>query len=218
MKNITTITNFILTIALVSGSGSVNIAKSSESKIIEVEDRINNFTSTISGPSNKKEIRKTNKQFLNRLGYLESKNRYNSSNIYNYVGKYQFGKYALEEIGYNKDSIINIRSSTYIDSNNRRVFDTELFTPQEQEICIRKLMHRIEHKYLKKEIKKYDGKVISGIWITKAGILAAAHLKGYNSIRRFLNSNGRYNPTDAFGTSIKEYLQIFEHYKLIETF
>jgi hypothetical protein len=39
-------------------------------------------------------------------------------------------------------------------------------------------------------IKKYDGKVVSGIVVTESGILAAAHLGGAGSVKRYFKNNG----------------------------
>lgn len=56
------------------------------------------------------------------------------------------------------------------------------------------------------------GKKIRGISITESGILAAAHLGGPGSVKRFLKSNGNRRSTDDFGTSISEYMQDFAGY------
>jgi hypothetical protein len=49
-------------------------------------------------------------------------------------------------------------------------------------------------------IKKYDGKVVSGIVVTESGILA--HLGGAGSVKRYFNNGEKYIK-DAYGTSIR---------------
>jgi hypothetical protein len=43
--------------------------------------------------------------------------------------------------------------------------------------------------------------VVSGIVVTESGILAAAHLGGAGSVKRYFKNNGEYIK-DAYGTSI----------------
>ena len=60
-----------------------------------------------------------------------------------------------------------------------------------------------------KEIAKYEGAVINGIFITESGILAAAHLGGVRTVKRFFRSNGVRYFRDAYGTSIVSYMKAF---------
>lgn len=189
---------------------------SKKEKNIIKDDVIASITHTVPHTT-KKLKRKTNKEFLDKLGKLESSGNYKIANKYNYVGKYQFGKTALEDIGYNNDTINKIINSVY-KNKNRYYFDTTFFTPKDQEIAVRKLMHKIEFRYMNKYIKKYKGKDIGGVRITTAGILASAHLKGSGSIKKYLRSNGKENPCDALGTSVKDYLKVFETYKIVGKF
>jgi hypothetical protein len=63
-----------------------------------------------------------------------------------------------------------------------------------------------------KEIEKYDGTVMNGIHITESGILAAAHLGGAGSVRKYLRNNGKRYFRDAYGTSIRSYMKSFGGY------
>jgi hypothetical protein len=49
--------------------------------------------------------------------------------------------------------------------------------------------------------------------ITESGILAAAHLGGTGSVRKFLKSNGKYKCKDQYGSSVQHYLRIFSGYE-----
>jgi hypothetical protein len=65
---------------------------------------------------------------------------------------------------------------------------------------------------LRKEIAKYEGAVINGISITESGILAAAHLGGVRTVKRFFRSNGERYFRDVYGTSIVSYMKAFGGY------
>ena len=65
---------------------------------------------------------------------------------------------------------------------------------------------------LRRDIKWYVGHTIGGVKITESGILAAAHLAGPGSVKKFLRSGGTETFSDAFGTSIKYYLKRFKGY------
>ena len=63
-----------------------------------------------------------------------------------------------------------------------------------------------------KEIKKYVGKTINGIHITESGILAAAHLAGESSVKKFFKHQGGYNFADGNGVTLQHYLKAFAGY------
>jgi len=161
----------------------------------------------------------TKQDFLYHLGERESCGDYKIANKYLYVGKYQFGKYALREVGYDEYKISKIRNSIYYNEDEKCWrFDNTLFSELEQEVAINILMSRLEQIYLKDEIDKFVGQTIGGVKITKAGILAGAHLGGAQSVKRYLYSNGKYNRKDANMTSVKDYMRMFEHYHMYECF
>ena len=73
-----------------------------------------------------------------------------------------------------------------------------------------------KNKYeLKDYINYYEGKVVDGVKITESGILAAAHLGGSGSVKRFLNSNGEKKCKDDYGTSVKTYMKDFGGFETI---
>ena len=131
--------------------------------------------------------------FLNDLGYRESSNRYDVVNQYGYMGKYQFGKSTLKGLGY------NISKEEFLSS------------PDLQEEAIRKLL-KSNKKILKKQIKKFDGKLVNGILVTESGLLAAAHLVGPGSVKKWVR-NGKMSE-DGNGVKLTEYINIFNGYNL----
>ncbi len=122
----------------------------------------------------------------------ESQGQYRLVNTLGYMGKYQFGKSALKAIGI---------------SNHHKF----LHTPELQEKAFVALCSR--HKWeLRKEIEKFEGKTVAGVKITESGILAAAHLGGAGSVKRFFKTNGTRYFRDNYGTSIRSYMRLFGGY------
>jgi hypothetical protein len=127
--------------------------------------------------------------FKEALAYKESQGKYNKINTLGYLGKYQFGKETLKSIG--------ISDSVHFMNN-----------PKLQEKAFVTLLSKNKYE-LQEYIKKFEGKVVSGIKISESGILAAAHLGGAGSVRRFFNSNGERKTKDQYGTSIRSYIRDF---------
>jgi hypothetical protein len=55
-------------------------------------------------------------------------------------------------------------------------------------------------------LREYEGQTINGQVVTPNGMLAVAHLGGSAGLRRYLTSGGGYNPSDAYGTSLSDYM------------
>jgi hypothetical protein len=140
--------------------------------------------------------------FLNHLAYKESSNNPNVVNTLGYIGKYQFGRAALKEVGYGSLRVSEFRKNPSI------------FPEEAQDKAIIMLL-KINRKRLESTIEKYEGKYIAGIKITEAGLLAAAHLAGASGVKRFLRTNGRYNPADSYGTRLSDYLLEFSKHEFI---
>ena len=51
----------------------------------------------------------------------------------------------------------------------------------------------------------YVGREVNGAALSMNSLRAMAHLGGRNGMQRYLESNGQYNPADAFGTSLSDY-------------
>lgn len=130
--------------------------------------------------------------FKEALAFKESRGNYKVINEFGYMGKYQFGKGTLNLIG---------------------IKDTNLFlnSPELQEAAF--YANTARNKWiLIRDIKKFEGKVINGIEITESGILAAAHLAGPGSVKKYLRSWGANGFSDGFGTSIGFYIKKFAGY------
>jgi hypothetical protein len=127
--------------------------------------------------------------FKEAIGFKESQNKYKKINTLGYLGKYQFGVETLKTVG---------------------VHDSAEFlnNPKMQEKAFIALLAKNKWE-LKDQIKKYNGKTINGTLITESGILAAAHLGGSGSVKKYFKNNGKRAFKDAYGMSIRTYLSDF---------
>lgn len=130
--------------------------------------------------------------FKEALAFKESQGDYKTINEFGYLGKYQFGKGTLKLVG---------------------VYDTIEFlnSPALQEAAF--YANASRNKWiLQRDIKRFVGKTINGVEVTESGILAAAHLAGPGSVKKYLRSWGAQAFSDAFGTTIKTYMKRFGGY------
>ena len=130
--------------------------------------------------------------FKEALAFKESRGNYFTVNTYGYLGKYQFGKNTLKLIG---------------------IYNTSEFLkdPKLQEKAF--IANAERNKWiLRRDIKRFVGKQVGGVLITESGILAAAHLAGPGSVKKFLRSYGAIGFADAYGTTIKSYMKRFSGY------
>lgn len=130
--------------------------------------------------------------FKEALGFKESQGKYQVVNTLGYLGKYQFGKGTLERF--------EIYNATQFLKN-----------PELQEKAFVALCE-VNKWILRKDIKRFVGKRMNGVVITESGILAAAHLSGAGNVKKYLRSNGAFSVRDAYGTSIRYYMEKFAGY------
>ena len=130
--------------------------------------------------------------FKEALAFKESGGDYFVTNKFGYLGKYQFGKETLKMIGiYNPNQFLQ--------------------NPELQEKAF--IANAQRNKWiLRRDIKRFNGMTINGVLVTESGILAAAHLAGPGSVKKYLRSYGATGFKDAFGTSIQHYMKKFSGY------
>jgi hypothetical protein len=131
--------------------------------------------------------------FLTAVGFRESGNRYDITNKWGYMGKYQFGKSTLKGLGFKV---------------TKKEF---LSNPQLQEEAMMALLLHNKEK-LQKYIDIFDGQTINGMLITESGILAAAHLGGQGSVKRYFKNGKVFR--DGNGTKITSYMKKFSGYDI----
>ena len=132
--------------------------------------------------------------FAQKMAYKESRGMLHLVNPYGYMGKYQFGKSTLRTVG---------------------IYDFKEFlnNSEWQDEAFMALIARNKWE-LRKEIEKYSGRVINGVEITESGLIAAAHLGGATSVKKYLRTNGRNGFRDGFGTSLSSYIRKFSNYDI----
>lgn len=186
------ITAFITLSFKATSHNNRNVVKEDEASfyILPSLEEINNETEYLN--FNFPYTGKTFTGFKEALAFKESQGRYTLINSLGYMGKYQFGRAALRAIGIHDSSEF-------------------LRNPRLQEKAFKALLAKNKWE-LRKEIEKYDGKVVNGVAVTESGILAAAHLGGAGSVKKFFRSNGKRAIKDNYGTSLQSYMKKFGGY------
>jgi hypothetical protein len=139
-------------------------------------------------------------RFMNDLGYRESGNNWLSVNRIGCFGEWQFAESTLRYLGFRKITLKKFKADPFI-------------FPRELQAEALKALIKVNLIYLK-DYENFKGKSMKGILITKSGMIAASHLGGAGSLKKFLNSGGRINKKDAFGTSVSDYLKKFSSYDI----
>ncbi len=130
--------------------------------------------------------------FKEAIAFKESQGKYKKINSLGYLGKYQFGTATLKTIGvHNCAAFLN--------------------NPDLQEKAFIALLAKNKWE-LRDEIEKYEGTLLNGIRVTESGILAAAHLGGVGSVKKYFKNNGKPYLRDAYGTSLRSYMKAFGGY------
>lgn len=180
--------------------------------------------------------------FLQALGERESSNRYILQNRYGYMGRWQLGTSALQDLGF----LDNNNNFTPL-ANSFGVFDktTFLLSAQAQDYAVYQY-HRQTWNYLvNHELDKYVGTVVQltqpmpvehitinedgeeevttviedvvveEINVTISNLIAGSHLMGVGSMQKYLE--GDTTLKDANGTEINEYMRLFGNYNITDT-
>ena len=150
-------------------------------------------TPKIEAPKVKLIIKNHNK-FLEDLGFRESSGNYKAVNQFGYLGKYQFGRKTLNALGYS-----NVTNREFLENESLQ-----------EEAMYALLTHN--RKVLRRQISKYVGQTVGGVYITESGLLAAAHLAGPGNVKRFLRKG--YEFKDGNGTKMTSYMIKFSNYRL----
>lgn len=132
-------------------------------------------------------------RFLNDIGHRESGNRYDITNTWGYMGRFQFGKSTLKGLGF------DVSKNEFLSN------------PQLQDSAMMALLNHNKEK-LQQYIDIYDGKTINGMYVSESGILAAAHLGGQGSVKRYFRNGKVFR--DGNGTKITSYMNQFSGYDI----
>ncbi len=195
MRKISTISALVFLLSIVSAFASIAYINP-KVEVIEVQPIIKPLEIVEPKLEVKIEIPaiRNHNKFLDEVGFRESSNNYKAVNQFGYLGKYQFGRKTLNAIGFKDISNYEFLSN-----------------PEIQEEAMLVLLQKNKHT-LRREIKKYVGETVNGIYITESGILAAAHLGGAGNVRKFFRKG--YEFEDGNGTKMTSYMVRFADYNL----
>lgn len=134
--------------------------------------------------------------FMEQLAKIESDNNPRAINRYGMLGKYQFSPRTLRLMGF------DVSHNEFLE--NESLQDSALIVYMKQN---RRILRRV--------INQYDGTWHRGVYITKSGILASAHLVGSGGVRAFFEPDKhQYATADANGTTVELYMKKFANYHL----
>jgi hypothetical protein len=135
--------------------------------------------------------------FMRKISDIESGGKHRVVNQYGMMGKYQFSPSTVRVLGF------RVTQQEFL--NNPELQDTVMVTYM-----------RENQRYLQSLITRYDGRVVNGVKITRATVLAGAHFAGPNTVRLFLTSRDVDNFSDGNGTKLTWYMKKFEDTPLPE--
>lgn len=129
---------------------------------------------------------------LNSLLTTESGGNWGADNGIGYVGRLQFGTERLADAA-NALGLGTIDKEAFKNDPalQRRVEDWHFSD--------------IDRRINAAGLDRYIGQVVGGVPVTRSGMIAMAHLGGFKGMKRFLETGGAYNPSDANGTSLSDY-------------
>lgn len=135
-------------------------------------------------------------KFMERIAQIETPGGgYQTVNKFGMMGRYQFSYATMRAVG------INVSRQEFLE--NKELQDTAMI----------RLMMRNE-KELHDVIRRFEGRTIKGVKITRASIIAGAHFAGPNGVRRYLTNDDEQGTIDGLGTSLKQYMRYFTDFHL----
>jgi hypothetical protein len=135
-------------------------------------------------------------QFMDKIAQIETPGGdYQTVNRFGMMGRYQFSPQTVRVLGF-------------------QVSKSEFLRSREIQDSVMVAYMRENEKLLKSLIYRYDGKVVKGVKITRASILAGAHFAGSNGVITFLTNNSSTGTVDANGTTLRKYMSYFSNFHL----
>ena len=141
-----------------------------------------------------------------------------NGNSYPALGAYQFDKLSLIATGYYRDdgalSDANWNDAFFTGKNGISSQQDFLNSPAVQDQAARDWTNTVGWSSIKDYgLQSYIGQTVDGIRITAAGLLGGTSLLGPDALKQFLNSGGRSDLTDGYGTPISNYVAGFAGFR-----
>lgn len=139
-------------------------------------------------------------KFMQAMAKRESNNNHRVVNRFGMMGRYQFSPSTVRILGFDVDK------------------ESFLSNPHLQDSVMVTYM-RANARDLRNIIERYEGRIYKGVRISRAGVIAAAHLVGSGEVKRFFSDpTDMVGRADANGTSLRNYLEEFNGYNIREVF
>ena len=192
----------------------VSIYIKTESTIVSSHNGIiDEYSDTGIGGDRENADKGTYEDFRDALGFRESSDNYQVVNRYGYMGRYQFWKAALQDIGF-KD--LNNNWTEKAKSYGISCDQDFLNSPSAQDEAFNLLVEKQLSYISSYKLDSYIGKTIDGVLITESGLVAASHLIGIGDLCKALEANNLTSVADGNGVKAKEYMDTFGGYDLSE--
>ena len=135
-------------------------------------------------------------QFMDKIAEIETPGGgYQTVNKYGMMGRYQFSPEAVKAVG------IRVTRQQFL--RNKELQDTAMVRLME-----------LNEQELSRYIERYDGRIVKGVKVTRASILAGAHFAGAGGVKQFLTNDNHTGTVDGFGTSLRKYMSYFSNFHL----
>ncbi|MEM6761606.1 MAG: calcium-binding protein [Pseudomonadota bacterium] len=149
--------------------------------------------------------------YFEALAVRESSDNYQLVSSLGYLGRYQMGELSLAEIGYYAGD--GTSAQDYVGRWTGRdginsVADF-LNSPRVQDSAAREYTAWNWQTLTQYGFNVYAGQTLNGQAMSLSGILGATWLVGFSGMRDFLESGGTNAAVDGFGTSMLEYIELF---------
>lgn len=120
------------------------------------------------------------------LSRTESGGNYQAQNSEGFVGKYQWGQARLDDFNRANGSNISMadfKADPGVQEQAQAWHESDILT----------------------QLGGYVGRTVNGILMTPGAIVGMAHLGGVGGARKFIETNGEYDPADSNGTNLSDY-------------
>jgi len=136
-----------------------------------------------------------------------------ATNPWGFSGFYQFGTGALKDAGayepsQGEDLKRNQWTGQVVLPSGKRLSHAEFNAdPDAQREAWDMHQARLGSEIDRRGLNRYIGQTVGGVPITEDSIRAMMHIGGAHGAQLFLTTGGAYNPADANGTTISDYVQ-----------
>lgn len=133
--------------------------------------------------------------FMDKIARIESNGNHQVVNRYGMMGLYQFSPTTVKTLGfdYTKDEFLQ----------HRHIQDKVMLTYMQA-----------NERELNHLINRLDGRIIKGVKVNRAAVLAGAHFVGSGNMRKFLTDPDHQGITDGNGTTLVKYMSYFSNFHL----